>query len=88
MVAETDEVLALCRAELSWAEPLVAGLLYLRAEAIWAVRREMACTLADVLAGAPGPCCSIGRPPPRPLPRWRVCSHPNWDGTRSKRPGS
>ncbi len=47
---ETDEVLALCRAEPSWAEPLVAGLLYLRAEAIWAVRREMACTLADVLA--------------------------------------
>ena len=31
------------------AEPLVPGLPYLAAEAVWAVRHEMATTLADVL---------------------------------------
>ncbi len=47
---ETPLVLALCEEDASLAEPLVAGLPYLRAEAIWAVRHEMAGTLADVLA--------------------------------------
>jgi glycerol-3-phosphate dehydrogenase len=39
--------LAVSSAEL--AEPLVPGLPYLRAEAVWAVREEMAATLPDVL---------------------------------------
>jgi glycerol-3-phosphate dehydrogenase len=43
-------VLALCDGDSALAEPLVEGLPYLRAEAIWAVRQEMARTLADVLA--------------------------------------
>ena len=43
-------MLALCEEDASLAEPLVAGLPYLRAEAVWAVRQEMAGTLADVLA--------------------------------------
>ena len=47
---ETPQVLALCEEDASLAEPLVAGLPYLRAEAVWAVRHEMAGTLADVLA--------------------------------------
>jgi glycerol-3-phosphate dehydrogenase len=47
---ETEKVLALARTNPSLAEPLVEGLLYLRAEAVWAVREEMAQTLIDVLA--------------------------------------
>jgi glycerol-3-phosphate dehydrogenase len=43
-------VLALCAEDASLAEPLVAGLPYLRAEAFWAARHEMAGTLTDVLA--------------------------------------
>ncbi len=42
-------VLALCEEDISLAEPLIPGLPYLRAEAIWAARHEMAVTLADVL---------------------------------------
>jgi glycerol-3-phosphate dehydrogenase len=47
---EAPLVLALCDGDSSLAEPLVEGLPYLRAEAIWAARQEMAGTLADVLA--------------------------------------
>jgi glycerol-3-phosphate dehydrogenase len=47
---EASLVLALCDGDSSLAEPLVEGLPYLRAEAVWAARREMAGTLADVLA--------------------------------------
>ncbi len=47
---ETEEVLALAREDPSWLEPLVPGLLYLRVEAVWAVRQEMAQTVTDVLA--------------------------------------
>ncbi|HEY3811417.1 MAG TPA: FAD-dependent oxidoreductase, partial [Acidimicrobiales bacterium] len=47
---ETSEVLGLCDADPAFGEPLVPGLPYLRAEAVWAVRREMARTLDDVLA--------------------------------------
>jgi glycerol-3-phosphate dehydrogenase len=47
---ETPDVLALCDADPGLGEPLVAGLPYLRAEGVWAVRREMAHTLTDVLA--------------------------------------
>jgi glycerol-3-phosphate dehydrogenase len=47
---ETDDLLALADADSSLAEPLVAGLPYLRAEAVWAARMEMAHTLTDVLA--------------------------------------
>jgi glycerol-3-phosphate dehydrogenase len=46
---ELAEVKALIALDASLAEPLVPGLSYLRAEAIHAVRREMATTLADVL---------------------------------------
>jgi glycerol-3-phosphate dehydrogenase len=47
---ETEKVLALAGTNPSLAGPLVEGLLYLRAEAVWAVREEMAHTLIDVLA--------------------------------------
>jgi glycerol-3-phosphate dehydrogenase len=47
---EAPLVLALCDGDCSLAQPLVEGLPYLRAEAIWAARQEMAGTLADVLA--------------------------------------
>ena len=43
------EVQALVAADPSLGEPLVAGLPYLRAEAVYAVRHEMATTLDDVL---------------------------------------
>jgi glycerol-3-phosphate dehydrogenase len=45
-----DEVRALTAFDPDLAEPLVAGQPYLRAEAIYAVRHEMATTLDDVLA--------------------------------------
>jgi len=48
--AEAVAVAELCRDRPELAEPLVAGLPYLRAEAVHAVRREMALTLDDVLA--------------------------------------
>ncbi len=44
------EVLALIAATPALAEPLVPGLPYLRAEAVYAVRAEMARTLDDVLS--------------------------------------
>ena len=43
------EVEALVAADPSLGEPLVPGLPYLRAEAVYAVRHEMATTLDDVL---------------------------------------
>ena len=48
--SETAEVKALIAFDPSLAEPLVPGLPYLRAEAVHAVRHEMATTLDDVLA--------------------------------------
>jgi glycerol-3-phosphate dehydrogenase len=48
--SEADRVLALLREDPSWREPLVPGLPYLRAEAIYAARHEMATTLDDVLS--------------------------------------
>ena len=47
--SHADEVRALVAFDASLGEPLVAGLPYLRAEAIYAVRHEMATTLDDVL---------------------------------------
>jgi glycerol-3-phosphate dehydrogenase len=47
---EAPAVLALTRAEPHLADPLVPGLPYLKAEAVWAVRHEMALTADDVLA--------------------------------------
>jgi glycerol-3-phosphate dehydrogenase len=47
---EAAAVSALVGADPSLAEPLVAGLPYLRAEAVYAVRHEMAVTLDDVLS--------------------------------------
>jgi glycerol-3-phosphate dehydrogenase len=44
-----DEVRALIAFDPSLAEPLVAGLPYVRAEVVYAARAEMAVTLADVL---------------------------------------
>ena len=46
---EADEVRALVDREPDLGLPLVPGLRYLRAEAVFAVRREMATTLVDVL---------------------------------------
>ena len=48
--AEATRVLRLANGDASLLEPLVPGLEYLRVEAVWAVRREMACTLDDILA--------------------------------------
>jgi glycerol-3-phosphate dehydrogenase len=48
--SETDQVLELCEGDRSLAATLVPGLPYLRAEAVYAARHEMAYTLADVLA--------------------------------------
>jgi glycerol-3-phosphate dehydrogenase len=48
--SETGEVLALCQADQTLAQPLVPGLPYLKAEAVYAARHEMAMTLADVLS--------------------------------------
>lgn len=47
---EADEVLALLRADTALREPLVPGLPYVRAEAVHAVRHEMARSLDDVLS--------------------------------------
>lgn len=46
---EAGAVRALASSDPRLAEPLVPGLPYLAAEAVWAVRHEMATTLADVL---------------------------------------
>ncbi len=48
--SHADEVRALVAFDASLGEPLVAGLPYLRAEAVYAARHEMATTLDDVLA--------------------------------------
>ena len=48
--AEAPRVVAMADDDPSLLEPLVPGLEYLRVEAVWAVRREMARTLDDVLA--------------------------------------
>lgn len=48
--SEAAEILALTSADPSLAAPLVPGLPYRRAEAVYAVRNEMACTLDDVLS--------------------------------------
>jgi glycerol-3-phosphate dehydrogenase len=48
--AETRTIAAMIEADASLGEPLVPGLPYLRAEAIYAVRYEMARTLDDVLS--------------------------------------
>jgi glycerol-3-phosphate dehydrogenase len=47
---ETADVLAVAASDPSLLDPLVPGLPYLRAEAVWAARREMAHTLNDVLS--------------------------------------
>ncbi len=47
---ETSTVLALAEADPSLRDPLVAGLPYLRAEAVYAARYEMARTVDDVLS--------------------------------------
>jgi glycerol-3-phosphate dehydrogenase len=48
--SEATELEALITADPTLAGPLVAGLPYLRAEAVYAARHEMACTIDDVLA--------------------------------------
>ena len=47
---EAPRLLALIKADAQLAAPLVEGLPYLRAEALYAVREEMATTLTDVLS--------------------------------------
>lgn len=44
------EVLALARADMSLAAPLVAGLPHIRAEVVYSIRNEMAQTIEDILA--------------------------------------
>jgi glycerol-3-phosphate dehydrogenase len=56
---ETPAVLELGSGRPKLLEPLVAGLPYLRAEAVWAARQEMAVTLDDVLSRRTR--CSIRR---------------------------
>ncbi|HEY7916281.1 MAG TPA: glycerol-3-phosphate dehydrogenase/oxidase [Acidimicrobiales bacterium] len=46
---ETPDVLALAHGHPELLDPLVPGLQYLRAEALYAVREEMACSVADIL---------------------------------------
>ncbi len=46
---EAESVLAMAEGRPELLEPLVAGLPYLAVEALWAVRREMARTVSDVL---------------------------------------
>jgi len=48
--AEAAQVQALVRARPELAEPLVPGLPYLRAEAVWSAHHEMAVTVDDVLS--------------------------------------
>lgn len=48
--SETAEVIGLCRSDPSLRDPLIPGLPYLRAEAIWAVRQEMTHSLIDLLS--------------------------------------
>jgi glycerol-3-phosphate dehydrogenase len=48
--SDAAHVVALCSADPHLAEPLVPGLAYTKAEAIYAVRSEMAVTLDDVLS--------------------------------------
>jgi glycerol-3-phosphate dehydrogenase len=48
--SETADVLKLAASDPSLLAPLVPGLPYLRGEAVWAARHEMAHTLADVLS--------------------------------------
>jgi len=47
---EARVLMALIQADPSLAEPLVDGLPYLRAEAVFAVRHEMACSVDDILS--------------------------------------
>jgi len=47
---ETTRVLAAARSDPGLLDPLVPGLAYVRAEAVWAVQAEMARTLEDVLS--------------------------------------
>ncbi len=48
--SERPVILAMCEADPSLSAPLVPGLAYLRSEALFAVRHEMATTLDDVLS--------------------------------------
>jgi len=48
--SDAREVLALSRADERLADPIVAGLGYSKAEVVYAVRSEMACTVDDVLS--------------------------------------
>jgi glycerol-3-phosphate dehydrogenase len=48
--SETPVVLDICREDPALAEPLVTGMLYIRAEAVYAARHEMVHTVEDMLA--------------------------------------
>ncbi len=63
-------------------EPLVPGLPYLRAEAVYAVRYEMARPSTTCSPAGPGRCCSAATPPPAPPRRGRRSSGPSSAGTR------
>jgi glycerol-3-phosphate dehydrogenase len=48
--SETETIVSMIKQDPSLGEPLVAGLPYLRAEAVFAVQHEMARTLDDILS--------------------------------------
>ena len=67
---ETGVLTAMIDAEPALGEPLVPGLPYLRAEAVYAARYEMARPSTTCSPAAPGPGCGMASPPPRPRPTW------------------
>ncbi|MCC6461165.1 MAG: FAD-dependent oxidoreductase [Saprospiraceae bacterium] len=48
--SRAGQVVALVQENAAWAQPLVDGFPFIRAEVVYAARAEMACTLRDVLA--------------------------------------
>ena len=81
---EAPAVLDLASGRPDLLEPLVEGLPYLKAEAVWAARHEMALTVDDSCRGAPAPCCGGPRRQRRRRPGSLECS-PADLGTRPAR---
>ena len=62
-------------------DPLVPGLRYLRVEAVYAVRQEMACSVADVLDRRTRASLRDARARPTRPAGWPPSSVPSWGGT-------
>ena len=85
---EAPRVLSLVSRTTRLGEPLVPGLPYLRAEAVYAVRYEMATTLDDILSRRTRAGCWPATPPPRRPTRWPAWWPPSSAGTgRDAPPG-